>query len=69
MYRISVRLTDYLIVNGIIADDVREDHIYGFEVLFWQIWGSVEYSNYFTWKPRYFIQYKFFVTPLTIRFL
>lgn len=35
----------------------------------WQIWGSVEYSNYFTWEPRYFIQYKFFVTPLTTRFL
>ena len=31
----------------------------------WQIWGSVQYSNYFTWEPRYFIQYTYFVTPLT----
>lgn len=35
----------------------------------WQIWGSVGYSNSFTWEPRYYIQYKFFVTPLTTRFL
>ncbi len=35
----------------------------------WEIWGSVEYSNYFTWEPRYFIQYKFFVTPYTTSFL
>lgn len=35
----------------------------------WQIWGSVEYSNYFTWQPRYFIQYEFFVTPLSTQFL
>lgn len=37
MHRISVCLTDYLIVNRIIADDVREDHIYGFEVLLGKI--------------------------------
>ncbi len=35
----------------------------------WQIWGSVEYSNYFTWEPRYYIQYEFFVTPKTTKFL
>lgn len=37
MHRISVYLTDYLIVNRIITDDVREDHIYGFEVLLGKI--------------------------------
>lgn len=35
----------------------------------WQIWGSVQYSNYFTWEPRYFIQYTYFVTPLTAAYL
>lgn len=35
----------------------------------WQIWGSVGYSNYFTWEPRYYILYEFYVTPLTTRYL
>lgn len=35
----------------------------------WRIWGSVSYSDYFTWEPRYLVQYKFFVTPRTTRFL
>lgn len=35
----------------------------------WQIWGSVQYSNYFTWEPQILIQYQFFVTPITAHFV
>ena len=35
----------------------------------WQIWGSVQYSNYFTWQPQILIAYEFFVTPATTIYL
>lgn len=44
MHRISVCLTDYLVVNKIITDDVREDHIYGFEVL---LGKAINYTTLF----------------------
>lgn len=35
----------------------------------WQIYGTIEYSKYFTWTPRIFIAYKFVVAPQTIGYL
>lgn len=32
----------------------------------WALWGGIQYSQYFTWQPRYFIEYKFVVTPQTL---
>ena len=35
----------------------------------WKIWGSVQYSQYFTWTPRILMGYKFIVAPQTMSFL
>lgn len=32
----------------------------------WSLWGTIQYSQYFTWQPRYFIEYKFVVAPQTL---
>lgn len=32
----------------------------------WSLWGTVQYSQYFTWQPRYFIEFKFVVAPQTL---
>lgn len=32
----------------------------------WALWGTIQYSQYFTWQPRYLIEYKFVVTPQTL---
>lgn len=35
----------------------------------WKIWGSVQYSQYFTWTPQILMGYKYIVTPQTMSFL
>lgn len=35
----------------------------------WQIYGTIQYSKYFTWTPKILIAYKFGVTPETMGYL